>query len=58
MLTRRQMLTTTTTFAGYALAVDKVLAQAIKTDTDGIVEKVREILGRDFEADEDWEDEV
>ena len=29
-----------------------------KIDTDGIVEKVREILGRDFEADEDWEDEV
>ena len=37
MLTRRQMITTTTTFAGYAVAVDKVLAQAIKTDTDGIV---------------------
>jgi carboxymethylenebutenolidase len=37
MLTRRQMLTTTSTFAGYALAVDKVLAQAIKTDTEGIV---------------------
>jgi len=29
-----------------------------KIDTDGIIEKVREILGRDFEADEDWEDEV
>ena len=27
----------TTTFAGYAVAVDKVLAQAIKTDTDGLV---------------------
>src|SRR6266704_3274417 len=37
MLTRRQMLATTSTFAGYAIAVDKVLAQAIKTDTDGIV---------------------
>ena len=37
MLTRRQMIATTTTFAGYAVAVDKVLAQAIKTDTDGIV---------------------
>src|SRR5437899_11609547 len=36
MLTRRQMIATTT-FAGYAVAVDKVLAQAIKTDTDGIV---------------------
>jgi transketolase len=29
-----------------------------KVDTDGIIEKVREIMGRDFEADEDWEDEV
>jgi carboxymethylenebutenolidase len=31
------MIATTGTFAGYAVAVDKVLAQAIKTDTDGIV---------------------
>src|SRR5215471_7486585 len=37
MLTRRQMIAATSTFAGYAVAVDKVLAQAIKTDTDGIV---------------------
>src|SRR5258705_2240367 len=37
MLTRRQMIATTSTFTGYAVAVDKVLAQAIKTDTDGIV---------------------
>ncbi len=37
MLTRRQMIATTGTFAGYAVAVDKVLAQAIKTDTDVIV---------------------
>src|SRR5262245_3790152 len=37
MLTRRQMLATTSTFAGYAIAVDKVLAQAIKTDTEGII---------------------
>lgn len=29
-----------------------------KIDTDGIVEKVREVMGREFEADEDWEDEV
>ncbi|HOZ45890.1 MAG TPA: transketolase C-terminal domain-containing protein [Candidatus Hydrogenedentes bacterium] len=29
-----------------------------KIDTDGILEKVREIMGRDFEEDEDWEDEV
>ncbi|PYN13045.1 MAG: carboxymethylenebutenolidase [Candidatus Rokuibacteriota bacterium] len=31
------MLAGSTTFAGYALSVDTVLAQAIKTDTDGIV---------------------
>jgi carboxymethylenebutenolidase len=37
MLSRREMLAGTTTFAGYALSVDTVLAQAIKTDTDGIV---------------------
>ena len=29
-----------------------------KLDTDGIIEKVRELLSREFEADEDWEDEV
>jgi len=29
-----------------------------KIDTEGVVEKVREIMGRDFERDEDWEDEV
>ena len=29
-----------------------------KIDTDGIMEKVREVMGKDFEADEDWEDEV
>ena len=28
------------------------------TDTDGIIAKVRELLGREFEEDEDWEDEV
>ncbi len=27
-------------------------------DADGIVEKVRELLNREFEEDEDWEDEV
>jgi len=37
MLTRREMLAGSTTFAGYALSVDTVLAEAIKTDTDGIV---------------------
>jgi len=29
-----------------------------KLDTDGIIEKVREIMGKDFEEDDDWEDEV
>ncbi|MFO7963693.1 MAG: transketolase C-terminal domain-containing protein [Desulfobacterales bacterium] len=29
-----------------------------KLDTDGIVEKVREVMGREFEEDDDWEDEV
>jgi transketolase len=29
-----------------------------KIDADGVIEKVREIMGRDFEEDEDWEDEV
>lgn len=28
-----------------------------KIDTDGIVEKVRELLGKEFEKEEDWEDE-
>jgi transketolase len=27
-------------------------------DTNGIIDKVREVMGRDFEEDEDWEDEV
>ena len=29
-----------------------------KLDTDGIIEKVRETMGKDFEEDEDWKDEV
>ncbi len=29
-----------------------------KIDTNGILECARELLGRDFEADDDWEDEV
>ena len=36
-LTRRQMLVAASTFAGYALSADTVLAQAVKTDTDGLV---------------------
>jgi transketolase len=27
-----------------------------KLDTDGIIEKVREVMGRDFEQDDNWED--
>ncbi len=29
-----------------------------KLDCNGILDKVREVMGRDFEEDEDWEDEV
>jgi transketolase len=29
-----------------------------KIDTNGILENVRELMGRDFEADENWDDEV
>lgn len=29
-----------------------------KIDTNGIVDAVREIMGKDFEEDDDWEDEV
>jgi transketolase len=29
-----------------------------KLDTDGVVATVREVMGRDFEPDENWEDEV
>ncbi len=29
-----------------------------KLDTNGIIDKVREVMGRDFEEDEDWDDEV
>jgi carboxymethylenebutenolidase len=36
-VTRRQVLVAGGTFAGYALGVEKVLAQAIKTDTTGLV---------------------
>ena len=36
MITRRQVLQATGTFAGYALAVDKAFAQVIKTDTNGL----------------------
>jgi len=36
-VTRRQVLVAGGTFTGYALGVETVLAQAIKTDTDGLV---------------------
>ncbi len=36
-MTRRQVLVAGGTFAGYALSVETVLAQAVKTDTDGLV---------------------
>ncbi len=29
-----------------------------KIDMDGMVQKVREVMGKDFEDDDDWEDEV
>ena len=29
-----------------------------KLDADGIIAKVREVMGKDFEEDDDWEDEV
>jgi transketolase len=29
-----------------------------KLDANGIIEKVREVMGKEFEEDEDWEDEV
>ncbi|NLO32394.1 MAG: transketolase family protein [Candidatus Hydrogenedentes bacterium] len=34
------------------------LMHNFKIDTEGIVEKVRELLNREFEETEDWEDEV
>jgi len=34
------------------------LMHMYKIDTDGIIETVGELMQRDFEEDEDWEDEV
>jgi len=34
------------------------LCNYYRMDTDGIIEKVREVMKMDFEEDEDWEDEV
>jgi carboxymethylenebutenolidase len=48
MLTRRDVLVAGGTFAGYALAADTVLAQAIKTDTDGLVAGDAEVAIGDY----------
>lgn len=42
-ISRRAMLAATGTLAGYAIAADPVLAQAIRTDTQGIVAGDREV---------------
>ena len=34
------------------------LCSHYKLDTDGIIDKVREVMNMDFEEDDDWEDEV
>lgn len=34
------------------------LCSHYKLDTDGIIDKVREVMSMDFEEDDDWEDEV
>jgi carboxymethylenebutenolidase len=48
-LTRRQVLQVgTATFAGYALAADAVLAQVIKTDTDGLTAGDQEVKIGDY----------
>lgn len=48
-LTRQQMLVAGgATFAGYAVAVDKALAQAIKTDTTGIQAGDFEVKSGDY----------
>ena len=47
-MTRRGLLVAGGTFAGYALAADPVLAQAIKTDTQGIVAGEHEVKIGDY----------
>lgn len=47
-LTRRAMLVAGGTLAGYAIAADPVLAQAIKTDTQGIVAGEHEVRIGDY----------
>ena len=47
-LTRRAMLVAGGTLAGYAIAADPVLAQAIKTDTQGIVAGEHEVKIGDY----------
>jgi carboxymethylenebutenolidase len=47
-ITRRRLLQAGGTFAGYALSVDTVLAQAIRTDTSGIVAGDAEVRIGDY----------
>jgi len=49
-LTRREMIVAGGTFAGYALSVETVLAQAIKTDTDGLVAAEQKIKVGGFDV--------
>jgi carboxymethylenebutenolidase len=49
-LTRREMIVAGGTFAGYALSVETVLAQAIKTDTDGLVAGEQKIKVAGFDV--------
>ena len=44
------------TFCSHGYPED--LMHVFKIDTDGILDKAREVLGRDFEEDDDWEDEI
>jgi carboxymethylenebutenolidase len=47
-VSRRGFLVTSGTFAGYAMGVEKVLAQAVKTDTDGLVAGDQEVAIGDY----------
>lgn len=40
------------------IGIHEDLMAHYKYDTNGIVESVREIMGKDFEADDNWDDEV
>ena len=47
-VSRRGFLVTSGTFAGYAMGVEKVLAQAITTNTDGLVAGDQEVAIGDY----------